>query len=72
MLKEGKYHMRHNVPDLLRVVYGGVEYYPVSYTLEFDNCGNTKHIATIHDLKANCVHDVLLKDLEEKHGKSAD
>lgn len=64
--------VRNHIPDHLRVVYGGVEYYPVSYTLAFDGNGNTRHIATIHDMTANCVHDVLLKDLEEKHGKSAD
>lgn len=64
--------VKNNVPDNLRVVYGGIEYYPVSYTLAFDSNGATRHIATIHDMKANCVHDVLLKDLEEKHGKSAD
>lgn len=60
--------VKNNVPDNLRVVYGGIEYYPVSYTLVFEGTGATRHIATIHDLKANCVHDVLLKDLEEKHG----
>ena len=60
--------VRNNVPDNLRVVYGGIEYYPVSYTLAFDGSGATRHIATIHDMTANCVHDVLLKDLEEKHG----
>ena len=58
--------VKNNVPDNLRVVYGGVEYYPVSYTLAFDGNGNTRHIATIHDLKANAVHNVLLKDITAK------
>lgn len=62
--------VKNNVPESLRVVYGGVEYYPVSYTLAFDGNGNTRHIATIHDLKANCVHDVLLKDIETKVGEA--
>lgn len=62
--------VRNNVPDNLRVIYGGIEYYPVSYTLAFESNGATRHIATIHDLKANCVHDVLLKDVEMKVGEA--
>lgn len=62
--------VRNNVPENLRVVYGGIEYYPVSYTLAFDSNGATRHIATIHDLKANGVCDVLLKDIEMKVGEA--
>lgn len=62
--------VKNNVPDNLLVMYGGIEYYPVSYTLAFENTGATRHIATIHDLKANCVHGVLLKDIETKVGEA--
>ena len=62
--------LKNNVPENLRVVYGGIEYYPVSYTLAFDGSGATRHIATIHDMTANCVHDVLLKDIEMKVGEA--
>jgi hypothetical protein len=60
--------VRNNVPENLRVVYMGVDYWPVSYTLAFAGNGATIHIATIHDMTANCVHDVLLKDIEMKVG----
>lgn len=62
--------VRNNVSENLRVVYGGIEYYPVSYTLAFAGNGATIHIATIHDMTANCVHDVLLKDIETKVGEA--
>lgn len=44
-----------NVPDCLRVIYRGIEYYPQSYDLSFDAKGDTIHTAILHDLKANAV-----------------
>lgn len=36
------------------VEYDGIAYYPQAYELSFDK-GETKHIAVLHDLKANSV-----------------
>lgn len=54
MLKSGICGIKENVPDDLKVIYNGIAYYPVAYQLSFDK-GQTKHIALLHDLKANCV-----------------
>lgn len=55
-----------NVPDELKVVYNGKDYYPDAYTIYFNMDGSPVHIAEIHDLKANAVFNVLLKDVEKK------
>lgn len=67
MLKEkGLYGVRKNVPERLRVVWRGVEHYPVSYELAFWDDGSINHIAVIHDLKANSICHVPLKDVYAK------
>ncbi len=47
--------IKENVPDELKVVYNGDEYYPVAYELSFDDKGNVRHTAILHDLKANSI-----------------
>lgn len=64
MIKErGYYGVLKAVPDDLRVVWNGAEYYPISYELGFGEDGTVRHIAVIHDLKVNSVCYVPLKDV---------
>lgn len=61
-----------HVPDELRVVYQGTEYYPISYMLSFAPDGTTRHSATVHDLKGNSTVTVRLDELREKLDESLD
>ncbi len=51
----GQFGIALNVPDGLRVIYQGIEYYPCAYELSFDKNGDTIHRVILHDLKANAV-----------------
>jgi len=64
--KKGTNGILKNVPDRLRIVYKGIEYYPLSYELAFFDDGSVNHIAIIHDLKANSVCHVPLGSVKEK------
>ena len=55
VLKSGICGIKENVPDELMVVYNGIKYYPVAYELSFDDKGNVKHTAILHDLKVNSI-----------------
>ena len=54
MLPSGVFGIKQNVPDDLKVIHNGIEYYPVSYELSFDN-GKPTHTAILHDLQANSI-----------------
>ena len=41
------------------------EYYPKSYTIDFNDKGETIHYCTLKDLKANCLVSAFLCDLKE-------
>ncbi len=64
MCDEGLYRMKVDVPERLQVEYNGVKYYPVGYELSFNKDGSVRHVAIIHDLKANSVCHVALKDVK--------
>ena len=55
VLKNGICGIKENVPNELEVIYNGIAYYPVSYELSFDDKGNVRHTAILHDLKANSI-----------------
>lgn len=57
VLKNGICGIKENVPNELKVIHNGIEYYPISYELSFDN-GQPTHTAILHDLKANSVMNV--------------
>ncbi len=64
---EGSQLTRKVVPSSLQVKYNDCMYYALSYTLFFDNKGNAKHIANLHDLNAMStvtayVSDCLVND----------
>ena len=61
VLKNGVCGIKENVPDELKVIYNGIAYYPVSYELSFDDKGNVRHTAILHDLKANSIMNVNLE-----------
>lgn len=61
VLKNGVCGIKENVPDELKVIYNGIAYYPVSYELSFDDKGNVRHTAILHDLNANSIMNVNLE-----------
>ena len=54
VLKNGVCGIKENVPDELKVIHNGIEYYPTAYELSFDK-GKPVHTAILHDLKANSI-----------------
>ena len=62
----GLYGIRQRVPDRLQVKHQGICYYPQAYELSFNDDGSVKHIAIIHDLKANSICHVPLQEVSEK------
>lgn len=54
VLKNGICNVIENVPDELKIIYNGIEYYPIAYELSFKK-GKPMHKAILHDLKANSV-----------------
>ena len=65
MIKQrGVHNIPLLVPDRLKVIFSGAEYYPVGYELQFLSDGTACHIGVIHDLKANSVCHVALKDIK--------
>lgn len=65
VLKNGVCGIKENVPDELMVVYNGIKYYPVAYRLSFDDKGNVRHTAILHDLKANSSMNADLEKVEK-------
>ena len=57
-----------NWQDSDLVLYKGIKYYPVKYSLAFDDDGNAIHIVVLHDLKANSTTETLLDKVEEANG----
>lgn len=57
VLKNGICGIKENVPNELKVIHNGIEYYPIAYELSFNN-GKPTHAAILHDLKANSIMNV--------------
>ena len=55
VLKNGICGIKENVPEELMVIYNSIKYYPVAYKLSFDDKGNVRHTAILHDLKTNSI-----------------
>ena len=66
VLKNGICGIKENVPDELMVVYNGINYYPVAYELSFDDKGNARHTAILHDLKANSIINADLRKVKKE------
>lgn len=64
VLKNGICGIKENVPDELMVAYNGIKYYPVAYELSFDDKGNIRHTAILHDLNANAITYANLERVE--------
>ena len=67
VLKNGVCGIKENVPDELKVIHNGIEYYPISYKLSFDN-GRPTHTAILHDMKSNSIMNADLEAIT-KHEK---
>lgn len=65
-LKSGVFGIKENVPDELRVVWRGIEYYPQAYTLEYRDDCSLAHTCRLHDLKANAVVGAPLHEVQPK------
>ena len=66
VLKNGVCGIKENVPDELMVVYNGIKYYPVAYELSFDDKGNVRHTAILHDLNANSIINADLRKVKKE------
>ena len=64
VLKNGICGIKENVPNELKVIHNGIEYYPISYELSFDN-GQPTHTAILHDLKANSITSAYLERVKK-------
>ena len=60
--------MKKFVPEQLRVVYKGIEYYPFGYSMYGNSDGTWRHTAVLHDITANAVVSAPLSDVIEKGG----
>lgn len=60
VLKNGVCGIKENVPNELKVIHNGIEYYPTAYELSFDK-GKPTHTAILHDLKANSIVNASLE-----------
>jgi len=65
MLKKGTFNVALNVPDSLKVVVDGIDYYPEAYELGFNHDGSVRHTAIVHDLKANSILSAPLEKVME-------
>ena len=63
ILKSGICGIKENVPDELKVIHNGIEYYPTAYKLSFDK-GQPVHTAILHDLKANSITNADLRNVK--------
>ena len=63
---EGVYGVKSNVPEELRVMFSGVEYYPDYYELKFNSDGTVRHTAVLHDLHANSITHAPLEKVVER------
>ena len=57
--KVSNYSFESKIPEDLICVYENIEYYPIAYELSFEK-GKPKHIAILHDKKANSITKALL------------
>ena len=64
-LKDGILHMKMNVPDSLKVIYEGTEYYPECLTRRYFN-GQAVDNAVLHSLIANSIIEVDLERVDIK------
>ena len=63
VLPDGIMHTKKNVPEELKVIFEGHEYYPEYLEIKFDN-GQVRNIAVMHELRANCRMCVPLEDVK--------
>lgn len=54
------------IPEELRLVFRGIEWYPIYYAMKFDSEGNAVNVACLHDLNANYTDYALLTEIERK------
>lgn len=62
-LKDGILHIKTNVPDGLRVIYKGTEYYPEYFVRRYFN-GQAVDNVVLHSLKTNSTVEVKLSKVE--------
>ena len=63
VLPDGIMHTKRAVPNDLLVEYENHQYYPEKLIIGFDN-GKTVNIALVHELEANCRHEIPLEDVK--------
>ena len=57
------------IPEELRLVFRGIEWYPIYYAMKFDSEGDAVNVACLRDLNANCTDYAILTEIERKAKK---
>lgn len=65
LTERGLFNIAVNVPERLLVTVDGIKYYPEAYELGFNPDGSVRHIAIVHDLKANSILSAPLEKVME-------
>lgn len=63
IMERGIHNIPRDVPESLRIVFNGAEYYPYAYTLSFNLDGSAAHTAVLHDLNTNAFINARLQDV---------
>lgn len=66
MLEKDKRGIPLNVPSRYRIVWQGMEFYPVSLTISFDEKGMVINHCTFHDLYADSIAGADLEYIDSK------
>lgn len=64
MYRYDKYKIRGNIPTELLVKFNEIAYYPIEYTLGFNN-GIMQHRAILMDLNTNSIIHAKLENVEK-------
>lgn len=68
MLEKNEKGAPYDCPDELRIIWQGMEFYPVSLTISFDKNGNVINHCQFHDMKADSTAGADLNQINRKGG----
>lgn len=66
MLEKNEKGVPCSTPDRLRIVWQGLEFFPIDLTISFDREGNVRNHCKFHDLRADSVAGAELWEIKPK------
>lgn len=66
MLETDAKGIPYYIPNRLKVVWNGLEFYPMELTISFDKQGNVQNHCRFHDLRANSIAGAELWEVKPK------